>query len=181
MRPTSILHLTLAGIAQLAAPDNANEVEPSSRYTELESCTLIAHGDVDAGEDWVLNQCRGYDGIPVWRGFTDSARSQLGFGSRPNASGMFGLDRDDSWLVEWRGVDRDGRFEPYAVIVRMTRPAVGVPDDRTGSLFVFRLRSDGLSCMVASDLLSNEEARERADGSRQEYNCLSEPSELDLS
>jgi len=181
VRPTSILHLTLAGIAQLAAPDNANEVEPSSRYTELESCTLIAHGDVDAGEDWVLNRCNGYDGIPVWRGFTDSARSQLGFGSRPNASGMFGLDRDDSWLVEWRGVDRDGRFEPYAVIVRMTRPAVGVPDDRTGSLFVFRLRSDGLSCMVASDLLSNEEARERADGSRQEYNCLSEPSELDLS
>jgi hypothetical protein len=176
-----MLYLPLAAVAQLAAPATAGPAELSSRYTELGSCAAFAQGDVDQGQDWVFHKCQGYDGIPIWLAFMDSARSQLGFGSRPNASGVFGLDRDDSWLVEWRGVNRDGRFEPYAVIVRMTRPAAGVPGDQTGSLFVYRLRSDGLSCMVASDLSSNDEARETADGSRQKYKCLSEPSELDLS
>jgi hypothetical protein len=174
VRSISILFMALVGAAPLAARADASG-ELSSRYTGLGGCTEITHGSLDEGEDWVSHECDGYDGIPIWLRFADSARGYLGFGSRENHSGPFGLNRDDSWPVEWRGVEQDGRFEPFAIIVRMLRPEVGDPNDGTPYLFVFRLRSDGLSCILASDLSSNEEARNIADESRDGYECQFEP------
>jgi hypothetical protein len=153
----------------------ADTVEKSSRYTQLEDCSEIAHGDIDRGEDWVAHKCIGLGGIPIWLRFSDSARSFIGFGAREHNSGMFGLARDNSWPVEWRGVEADGQFEPFAVILRMTLPATRELGEDAGSLFVFRLREDGLSCMVDAEIESNEQARLMADLSWSGYQCLFEP------
>lgn len=147
----------------------------SSRYASMSNCTEIGDGDA-LDEDWIAYRCVSFDDIPVWVNYSDSARSHIGFGPRRNLSGPFGLSaRDKSWRIEWRGVARDGRFEPFAAILRLRRPEIGLPTDGRGLLFVFRLREDGTSCMVAADLASNEVARKAADRSLPAFECLSEP------
>jgi len=63
----------------------------------------------------------------------------------------------------------------------MVRPEGGAPTDGQALLFVFRLRADGTSCLVASDLATNEMAREEADKAREKFQCLFEPEVPDRS
>lgn len=142
----------------------------SSRYTNLTQCK-----DVDfapPGEDWVYFQCEGLGAIPVWYVCTASARCRYGFGVRANVSSLlFGTGRNDSWPIEWRGVQRNGRFSPTAVIIRM--PSAD-PDQRPQeSLIVYRLRADGTSCIVG-EASSNANARRIADNSAASVRCVGE-------
>jgi hypothetical protein len=174
-----LLCLALAA-AFTAAPADAQATKPSSRYTKLDDCKEIGRGDIDQGEDWLVYKCVGLEDLPVWLAYTDSARSQFGFGPQPNTHGIFGLDRNDDWQVEWRGVEKGGKFVPFAVIVRAMRPMADAPSDGKGFLFVYRLTADGMSCIEASDLSSNEEARAIADGTRENFECDDKPRELDF-
>jgi hypothetical protein len=143
-----------------------------SRYTRLDRCREIGHGDVDRGEDWVAHRCEGYGSIPVWLRYMDSARLGIGFGSRPNISGIFSWRREDAWPLEWRGEVAKGAFRPFAVILRV-RDAGDAPGS---SLVVYRLGADGTSCIVGSALTSNAEARRIADAARLRPAC--EPERL---
>jgi hypothetical protein len=67
------------------------------------------------------------------------------------------------------------RFEPFAVIMR-GRMAGMLPEDGS-SLSVFRLRPDGMSCVVGDGMKSNEEARKTADGAAP---CIGEPVAADV-
>lgn len=140
-----------------------------SRYTNLSQCK-----DVDRpppGEDWVYFRCAGLGGLHVWYVCMDSARCRYGFGVKPNVSGMFGTS-DGSWPIEWRGVQRKGRFAPFSVIARM--PSADPDASVQNSLIIFRLRADGTSCIVG-EATSNEDARKIADGSAGKFRCVAEP------
>jgi hypothetical protein len=67
------------------------------------------------------------------------------------------------------------RFEPFAVIMR-GRMAGMLPEDGS-SLSVFRLRPDGMSCVVGDGIKSNEEARKLADAAAP---CMGEPVAADV-
>ena len=173
MRLALLFFLSLIIGAPLGAQSSADTSQATSRYSTIDDCVVTGDGTPD--EDWVAYKCEGYGGIPVWLSYTDSARLYLGFGAIENHSGPFGLNRDDRWPVEWRGVEQNGRFKPSAIIIRMKRPDAGQPNSEAGLLFVYKLRSDGLSCLIASDLTSNHAAREIADELDSKDLCSSEP------
>ena len=146
----------------------------SSRYADFGECTVI-DGAARQGRDWISHRCDGIAGLPIWLTNSDSTRSALGFGARANMSGMFNAERDQDWPLELRGVEGENGFQPHAVIVRMMRPRADVATDGIGLLFVYRLREDGTSCLIASDLRSHEKAREIADAATEEFVCTEEP------
>ena len=157
--------------AVLPAPTD-DEAKPNlvSRYATLTQCK-----DVElppAGEDWVYFRCKGFGSIPAWYVCTDSARCRYGFGVRPNVSGLFGTKAKGSWPLEWRGVQRLGRFEPFAVVTRM--PSADPDSSVQNSLIVYRLRADGTSCIVG-ETSSNDDARKIADSSASDFRCVAEP------
>ena len=139
----------------------------------LERCNEVFSGMPD--HDVGVLRCEGLDQLPVWWRFAEGSRVYLGFGAKPNTSGIYGTERDETWPIEWRGVEQRGNFEPFAVIVRMTFPVSGFATDHRSYLFVYRLRPDGTSCVIGSSLVSNEEARDLADGSREQFECIEEP------
>jgi len=156
--------------ASVAVASGTDTGAITSRYTPLTDCSDFDSGDLDQGEDWVLNRCLGVDGIPVWLLFTDSARAHVGFGRVANFTGTFDIDRDDAWLIEWRGHLQGDRFEPFAAIIRMP-----LLESEDSELVVFRLRSDGTSCVIGSTSASNEKARRTADGALNSFECAREP------
>jgi hypothetical protein len=162
--------LSLFALA-LAAPDlsQTGPVSISSRYTKLDHCTEIAHGDVEQGEDWVQHKCQGYGGVPVWLQFMDSNKGFIGFGRRTNVIGWFGISRDNRLPIEWRGRISAGKFEPFAIIIRMPQLI-----DEPTRLEVFRLRPDGTSCIIG-ETASNIDARAIADASLTRFHCTAEP------
>jgi hypothetical protein len=165
----SILCLSIAAVSAPAVA-HGDTATMTSRYTRLGDCDEVDHGDIDKGEDWIFHRCEGYDGIPVWLLYVDSSRAQVGFGSTANVTGPFGIDRDDEWPIEWRGNLDDGRFQPITAIIRMPRPfGEGI------ELIVYRLRTDGTSCIVGSTSGSNETARRIADAAIGSFECLEEP------
>ena len=167
--------LLLSALTVVAAlPASARpDAQPtfSSRYTKLTQCK-----DVDlapSGEDWVYIRCKGLGSIPIWYVCTDSARCRYGFGVKPNVSRrFFGTGRGGSWPIEWRGVQRNGHFNPTAIVVRL--PSADADPTPRGSLIVYRLRGDGTSCIVG-DASSNSDARKIADNSARGFRCVSEP------
>lgn len=127
------------------------------------------------GEDWVYVRCKGYGSIPVWYVCSDSARCRYGFGVKPNISGMFGTDGEESLRVEWRGVERHGRFKPISIIIRMREPDDGDDSTHPTSMFyVYRLRANGTSCIVGR-AKSNASARLIADKAAAKYRCENKP------
>jgi len=93
---------------------------------------------------------------------------ELGFGSRPNFSGMFETNRDENWPIEWRGRVIKGRFVPSAAIVRVR---ARFDDSGVSSLFVYRLRGNGTSCLVDRNASTNAQARAIADASALAGDC----------
>lgn len=173
MRRITLTFLALAAAAPLTACDEQSQ-RVSSQFTSLDDCEMIANGEA-IGEDWISYKCKGLENVPVWLTYTDSARSYLGFGSKKNLSGPFAPTRDGSWPVEWRGTEQNGRFVPINIIIRMVRPEAGIATDGQGLFFVFRLRTDGTSCLVALDLETIDAARSESDRSFEDFVCLSEP------
>ena len=153
----------------------ASSGEPTSRYTRVGPCREVAESrpDVDP-EDWVLNKCSGRPGWPVWFFFYDDAiKQRIGFGRRQNVSGLFfepGFS--DKTPLEWRGLIQRGKFEPFAVILRVSS---GDPNAHRTALVVYRLQPDGTSCIIADDISTNAKAREIADVSLTGYRCKAEP------
>lgn len=145
------------------------------RYTALDDCEMIGDGMALEGRDWVSYRCSGLGKSDVWITNVDSTRSSIGFGSRENLSGVFSSKRDCSWPLEWRGIGTGDNFRPFAVIARMRRPQLDDSQSEPSFLFVYRLREDGTSCLIATDLKSNEEARDAADASQNTWACLEEP------
>ncbi len=171
-RAFAVLAATL-WTAQASAPA-AGPPAIESRYTRLRNCRELEHGNVDKGEDWLRQRCQGYGAVSIWLRYADSARVYVGFGTKPNETGdMFSVERDDAWPVEWRGVQVNGSFEPFAAILRMRVPAAA--GGTTPKLIVFRLRPDGTSCTVGSTRASNQTARRIADAARLQFVCESEP------
>lgn len=164
----------------LGATASAEQAEPrtiASRYTYLNDCRELEHGNVDKGEDWVRHRCKGHGPISIWLRYSDSARVYVGFGTRPNETGdMFSLGRSDAWPIEWRGQRVDGSFQPFAAILRMNVPVA--TGGTTSILVVYRLRADGTSCTVGSTHGSNLLARQMADASRVQFTCEREPQGL---
>ncbi|WP_340588923.1 hypothetical protein [Erythrobacter alti] len=136
------------------------EVGFSSRYTLLEQCTEV---DSSISPDYILNRCEGYEGIPIWWRYSDSARLFVGIGEVPHSSGFFGIDREHDWPIEWRGSESTPRFEPFAVIIRMRAPFDGASGEKDSFLTVFKLNPDGTSCVLESNIRDNEQARQVAD------------------
>jgi hypothetical protein len=168
--------LGFAVAAGIAVPADAQTARIESRYSKLNNCKLLAAAPL--GEDWMFHRCRGHGGIPVWLVFNDSTRSQMGFGAKPNTSGIFGTDRDASWPIEWRGVRRNGRFKPFAVILRLRRPG-----EHKSFLAVYRLRPDGTSCIIGTtewSAGSNKAARAIADKAIVAFQCEQQPHLPDL-
>ena len=172
--PLRLLLCILAAAVVGAVPADAKPSEPTSRYTKAGQCREMASGDVDRGEDWVYVRCAGMGGISVWYVCQDSARCRYGFGRKANlSSGMFGVDGDANWPIEWRGRMVGKRFEPFAVIMRGRW--YGSEKEEGSSLTVFRLRPDGMSCVVEDDVKSNEVARKLADAAESRFTCAEEP------
>lgn len=172
-----LLSIILGGVAVAAIPNGAEaKANFVSRYTSLEGCSEVEHPP--QGQDWVYFRCRGFANIPVWYTCADSVHCDYGFGAQANVSGWFGISRKDSWPIEWRGVSRNGRFEPIAVISRLPSadPDAAVRD----ALIVFRLRSDGTSCIIG-ETSSNLKARVIADRSVGGFRCLQEYEHLIIS
>ena len=93
---------------------------------------------------------------------------EIGLGSRPNFSGMCETNRDEKWPIEWRGHVIKGRFVPSAAIVRVR----GRFDESGASdLFIYRLRSDGSSCLIDGSASTNAEARAIADAPAAAGDC----------
>ncbi len=101
------------------------------------------------------------DGLQVWVAFSDSANMHMGVGTRENYAGDFMSARTPGSPLEWRGVMEDGRFRPFAVIVRYVHPG-----ERSGTLAVLGLSRDRTSsCLLGEETGpdQNRRARERAD------------------
>jgi hypothetical protein len=163
------MSVALVGLPVIAKPS-----EPSSRYAKVGQCREIDSGDVDAGEDWIYVRCGGLGGISMWYVCQDSARCRYGFGRKANlSSGMFGVDGDPGWPIEWRGRMIGKRFKPFAVIMRGR--GYGIEKEEGSSLTVFRLRPDGMSCVVGEEVKSNEAARKIADAVESRFTCTGEP------
>jgi hypothetical protein len=156
--------------AMLSSPKHG-EAEPkfASRYAELSQRTDVKHPP--EGEDWAYIRCHGLGSTPAWYVCTDSARCKLGFGTKPNASGIFAADSFLSWPVEWRGTLQQGRFKPFAAILR---GRLANPYETKSFLTIYRLRSDGSSCIVG-EASTNTTARRVADNAANEYKCEDEP------
>jgi hypothetical protein len=121
----------------------------------------------------VYFRCEGFGGTPVWYDCTDSARCRYGFGVKPNASGTFGTDSKQSWQIEWRGPKQKGLLKPVAIILRLSSLDKNPPN----KLYVYRLRSDGTSCIVG-EATTNSAARLIADRAAGNYQCEVEPQRL---
>jgi hypothetical protein len=158
----------LAATAWLSAGP-ATSAELSSRYRRVGVCRETGHG-VD--QDWILKTCGGYPGQPVWIAYSDSTKAHVGFGPKQNVSGTFGTVAVETARLEWRGLRRGAKFEPFAVIIRLREPF-----DETGksALVVYRLRLDGTSCIIGRAQRSNAKAREIADASLAHFLCEDEP------
>jgi len=168
--------LWLSALLAVAALPASTRVEAKpnfiSQYTRLTGCNEVAHGDLEQGEDWVYFRCKGFDSIPVWYECQDSARCKLGFGTKPNASGVFEARSFLSWpKIEWRGTVQQGHFKPFAVILRGRLYGL---EETTNTLTVFRLRLDGTSCIVG-EASTNTTARRIADNAANDYQCENEP------
>jgi hypothetical protein len=162
----SVLVMALSGPASAEAKSNRTEPTFVSRYAKLSQCSDVEHAPEN--EDWVYFRCDGYGRIPAWYVCTDSVRCKFGFGVKPNVSGLFGTDWKD-WPLEWRGRERQGSFEPVSVIIRRTP----YPESRS-KLYVYRLRSDGISCIVG-EATTNAGARVIADRAASAVSCEEEP------
>ena len=160
---------TAVGVLAGTSPPAA---APASVSVPLGACKEVG-GEVEP--DWVLHRCQGYGSIPVWLAFSDSNKSHLGFGAKPNLSGIFGLE-GPLGRIEWRGVKTARGFEPYAVIAHVTSP---FEEDQKGHFVVYRLRNDRTSCIlgetVEADAGSRQRAREIADRARDQFKCEEEP------
>ena len=167
--------LWLSAILAIAASPASTRVDakpnPVSQYSRLTDCKIVAQGDVNRGEDWGFIRCDGLGRIPAWYICQDSARCKLGFGTKPNASMVFEAKSFLSWPIEWRGTIQQGRFKPFAVILRGRWSGNEGP---ATTLFVYRFRSDGTSCVVG-EAATNEAARRIADKAAYDYRCVSEP------
>jgi hypothetical protein len=173
MRSVTLACWTSAVAAILATAAVAAPPAPqiTSQYVRADHCREAARGA--DGQDWFYERCDGARGVPVWRGLVDSTRLRLGFGRRPNFSGMYDPQSLSNAPIEWRGVRRGGRTTPFAAIVRVSDPGEGT----RSHLVVFRLRADGTSCVIgrAEGLEGNVRARAIADGAVGGYTCEAEP------
>jgi hypothetical protein len=87
-----------------AMPIDAKPSAPTSRYAKPSQCKDMGSGDINKGEDWVKVRCAGLSGISMWYICMDSNKCRYGFGRKANlSSGMFGVDGDPNWPIEWRG------------------------------------------------------------------------------
>lgn len=157
----------LASIAAVFLSSAAPQPEPVSRYTQLSACARWASGTL--GHDWIEHRCAGYQSKAVWIRFLEGTRMQLGFGPKPNFSGIFETKRNDKWPIEWRGRLINGRFVPGAAIIRIR----GRFDESGASdLVVYHLLEDGTSCLVPRTISSSAEARAIADAPPSKDDCL---------
>ena len=142
----------------------------TSRYTKVKSCRLWAAGDVQAHayDDWITHRCAGLPGQPIWIHYDEGTRMQIGFGPRPNFSGMFETDRNKNWPIEWRGRVVKGRFVPIAAIVRIR---ARFDDTKASDLAVYHLLGNGTSCVFPTGISTNVEARKIADATPSRDNC----------
>jgi hypothetical protein len=150
----------------------------TSRYTKVTSCRLWAAGDVQAHayDDWITYRCTGLPGRPTWIHYDEGTHMQMGFGPRPNFSGMFETDRNKDWPIEWRGRVVKGRFVPSAAIVRIR---ARFDDTGTSDLAVYHLLGNGTSCIFPTSISTNAKARKIADAVPSKDNCYVQPQKAD--
>jgi len=165
------LSVLLVLAALLASTRVEAKPSPVSQYANLTGCKMVAVGDVERGEDWGFLRCNGLGTFPAWYMCQDSARCKLGFGNKPNASVVFEATSFLSWPIEWRGTVQRNQFKPFAAIVRGRWSGIEGP---ATTLFVYRFRSDGTSCVVG-EARTNEAARRIADKAANDDHCMSEP------
>lgn len=175
----------------VAATGAAAEPAPISRYTAFDldkpGCRMDpgpAEGATCAGTGgWAVTV--GFPAIGASVAIVRPGRPRPSQEARDGKLVAFDGMSPSGSRVEWRGVERAGRFEPFAAIVRMsvldaaqrqetieTGHAPAKPL-RTQILVVFRLGAEG-SCQVAyvdAQANANELARGAADGTARTATC----------
>ena len=133
--------------------------------------------------DFVLHKCGGKDFPPLWLLFQDSARAKFGFGTSPNFSSGTGSLKQTAGPVEWGGDFVKGKFEPVVAISRLHFEDFNFdPPKQDSSLQIFRLLSDGTSCLVGSVghvAHQNAKAKKIAVQAIKTWTCLAEPELFD--
>ena len=139
--------IIFAVFASLAAgPARAQAIDSAYTKHVFEKCTLVRDDD-----PVTERRCVGYANIPVfWINEPDS--SSIAFGAEGVTDGSY----DERFTfavventVEWRGLRKAGRIEPFAAIVRFQLcRSIGGPC--RPELVLFRLEGKRRSCITAS-------------------------------
>jgi hypothetical protein len=168
VKPVRAAALMVLAATALAAPAAAQPpITSVFTHTDVNACALVTKGE--EGQDWFIRRCSGLFRIPIWLAFSDSTELHVGFGAKRNTTGPYSSGGPATMTIEWRGRRDGSAFKPFAAIVRLRRMA-----ETSTTLAVFRLRSDGTSCLVG-EAGGNAEAGRIADAAATSYRCIQEP------
>ena len=162
----------------LSAMDCFAYAKPTWVTQEFQSgvCKDIETGDVDKGEDYIIRQCESFPGVSTWIAYQEGARMFVGFGKKPNSS-LSGADANrGEWPIEWGGEKQNGKFVPQVAIGRFT---IAGEEPPVQHLYVFRLLSNGMSCIVG-DVATNVKAKTIATSALKKWTCMSEATPIEL-
>jgi hypothetical protein len=170
MRTALCLLLTL-----LAIPAWAEPVSKYSSTAKKDAKVLKDYSKVPEAGDSFEWLCRGFGGYELlFVGGDERSWINVKYGKRvtdlyaavvENAPGQFPGKAND--MVEWRGIEKNGRFEPYAIIYRINGYIENTGKTRT-RLLVFKL-SKGRAEYVGYAEGAGEDAKAKhlADKSRE--------------
>ncbi len=161
-----------------AANPSASTLGLHSFYTDLklEDCSITASNDF--GTIWA---CPGYKGIPVMVA-EDDLRFMVSYGLKSTeeraASQTLPPFNSLGGTIEWRLSNREGRWKPYATIVRYL---IDAPEGKKhGEVLAVTRVAEGATCQIAYiDALANADAndlaRQAADAHGFDFDCSREP------
>lgn len=139
-------------------------------------CKDIETGDVDKGDDYIIRQCKSFPGVSTWIAYQEGVRMFVGFGKKTNTS-LAGVEAiRGEWPIQWGGEKKNGKFAPQVAIGRFT---ISGEEPPVQHLYVFRLLSNGMSCIVG-DVTTNEKAKAIATAAMKKWTCAYDATPIEL-
>ena len=162
----------------LPTDTTASTLGMHSFYTDLklDDCSITTTNDF--GTIWA---CPGYRGIPVMVA-EDDQRFMVSFGLKsteePAATETLPPFNSLGDTIEWRVSNREGRWKPFATIIRYRIDAA--EGRKGGEVLVVTRVAEGATCQIAyidalANADANELARQTADRNGFDFNCAKEP------
>lgn len=169
----NLLALTTLAALMLVLPARAAEI--SSVYTklDLDKCKLVASSDKEGS--WAEWQCKGHEGMRV-RVAEGDLRYFVSYGPNADkqkaASQTLGPFNTIHHTLEWRVEKRNGKWIPYATILRYFWSS----DGRKGQTLVVTKLDGNEACHVAhiragANPQANVQARRIADNKARGFDC----------